>query len=103
MLFGRKVYVFQDEDFDKVNTLFAAEGIDMIPPELKVSIKSDALYIEDETEGNFFTVGYYGTARFDRPRDLAGLTPYFGFQWMCEVVNVVHGCAYELKRISLGS
>jgi hypothetical protein len=101
ILFGRRVYVFQDEDFDNVNAIFAAEGIDTIPPELKVSIKSDALDIEQETKGNFFTVGYYGTARCDRHRDLTVLTPYFGFQWMCEILNVVHGCAYELKRIQL--
>jgi type IV secretion system protein VirD4 len=103
ILYGRKVYVFQDGDIEKVNGIFASQGIDIIPPELKVSIKADALEIEDETEGNFFTVGHYGTARCDRPKDLSILTPYFGFQWMCEVVNVVHGCAYEFKRISLGS
>lgn len=97
----RKVYVFEDDDFTTLNNILAIE--DKIPLDLKVSVKKDALEIENEETGNFFTVGYYGTARNDRPGDMTLITPNFAFDWMCEVVNVVHGCAYEYKRITLGA
>ncbi|MFZ3583784.1 type IV secretory system conjugative DNA transfer family protein [Loktanella sp. DJP18] len=98
---SRKVYVFSDDDFTALNDVIGAG--DRIPPELKVAVKTDALEIENETEGNFFTVGYYGTARNDRPNDMSVIDENFGLSWMCEIVNVVHGCAYEYKRITLGA
>ena len=99
---GRKVYCFSDEDWEELQGKLGGAGLDKIDPELKVAVKAEALEIENEDEGNFFTVGYYGTARTDRPNDMSIITPEFGFAWMSEIVNVVHGCSYEYKRITLG-
>lgn len=98
---GRKVYVFDDADFDALNTLLCDAGHDAISPELKMEMRTPALEMETEQTGDFFTIGYYGTARNDRPDDLAILTPCFAFRWMCEIVNVVHACEYEFKRMNI--
>lgn len=71
------------------------------------SIKEQALEIESEKDGDFFTIGYYGTARNDRPAELLDWphdrVARYALSWFCEMVNVVHGCAYEFSRISLDS
>lgn len=99
---GRKVYYFEEDDFSELNRILEADGHLPVDRELKMVMKEEALEIENESEGNFFTVGYYGTARNDRPSDMSLVTPTFAFDWMCEIVNVVHGCTYEYKRITLG-
>lgn len=96
---GRKVYVFDHEDFETMNSILEKGGHQPIPEDLKMEILPRALDMEDEKEGNFFTIGYYGTARNNRPDDPNIHTPRFAFRWMCEIVNVVHGCEYEFKRI----
>lgn len=98
---GRKVYVFNDADFDTLNDLFRQNGLSEIPSDLKMEIKTPALAVEDEKEGDFFTVGYYGTAKNDRPNDMTKLTPVFAFHWFCEIVIVVHGIDYEYRMINL--
>jgi len=100
---GRKVYCFSDEDWSELQKALSDSGLNAIDDDLKVSIKAEALEIENEPEGNFFTVGYYGTARTDRPNDMSIITPEFAFAWMCDIVNVVHGCSFEYKRITLGA
>jgi type IV secretory pathway TraG/TraD family ATPase VirD4 len=102
VLEGRKVYVFEPDDFEAMNSLLAGANLETIPVELMKAIKADAIEIDSETDGTFFSIGYHGTARNDRPNDMSIITPVFGFRWLCEIINVVHGCAYEFKRISLG-
>lgn len=101
---GRRVYAFEDADFTSLNHTLGQGGHDAIEQDLRIAIRKEALEIEDmsEDEANIFTLGYYGTARLNRQEDLSTLTPTFGFGWLCELVNVVHGCAYEYRRISLG-
>ena len=99
---GRKVYIFDDGDFDALNAVLAEGGRDEVPRDLKMQMRTPALDMDNEEDGNFFTVGYYGTARCDRPDDLSILTPTFAHRWMCEIVNVVHACEYEFKRMSVG-
>lgn len=98
---GRKVYVFDDADFESLNAALQNAGHEPVPADLKMEMRTPALDMENEQEGDFFTVGYYGTARNDRPDDLSILTPRFAFRWMCEIVNVVHGCEYEFKRMNI--
>jgi len=100
---GRKVYVFEDADFDAINEMMLAGGEDPIPGDLKKEMKSAALDLEDEKEGDFFSIGYYGTTRNDRPNDPDILTPVFANHWMCEIVNVVHGVEYEYRMMSVSA
>jgi len=95
----RKVYAFDQNDFSKINELLKGNDLDAIPTELQVEMRKAALEMEGEKEGDFFSIGYYGTARNDRPDDLEILTPSFACHWFCEIVNVVHGCEYEFKRM----
>jgi type IV secretory pathway TraG/TraD family ATPase VirD4 len=96
----RKVYLFSKEDFDTMNDLFRDAGLEEIPEDLFVEMKSDALEIDHDVEEDFFSIGYYGTARSDKPADNALVTPGFTLRWFSEIVNVVHGCAYEYRRLS---
>ena len=98
---GRKVYVFDEDDFQTLNNMFSSASLSEIPKDLKTDMLPHALEMEGETEGNFFTIGYYGTSRCDRP-DMNLVTPIFGFRWMCEIVNVVNGCEHEYKRMNFG-
>ena len=97
----RKVYLFEPRDFERVNGLLEAAGLEPIPGELFENVKSGALDMEGEEEGSFFSIGYYGTARNDRPADVKTLDPKFAAHWMCEIVNVVHGCEFEFKRMNI--
>lgn len=95
----RKVYFFEDGDLADLNALLSDAGHDPVPDELGMNMRTPALEMETEDNGDFFSIGYYGTARNDRPDDLAILTPRFAFRWMCEIVNVVHACEYEYKQM----
>ena len=96
----RKVYMFSKEDFQSMNSLFREADLEEIPDDLFVEMKTDALAIDHDVEQDFFSVGYYGTARNDRSSDLSQVTPAFTLKWFSEIVNVVHGCAYEYRRLS---
>ncbi len=97
----RKVYAFDASDFERINTLLSNNGYDRVAPELQMEMKKSALEMEGENDGDFFSIGYYGTARNDRPDDLTILTPSFACHWLCEIVNVVHGCEYEFRRMNV--
>jgi len=98
---NRKVYVFGKSDFEALNRKIADAAADPLHPDLMKEMQTAALEMEGEKEGNFFSVGYYGTARNDRPDDISKLTPAFACHWLCEIVNVVHGCDYEFRRMSV--
>lgn len=101
-----RIIVFDDNDLKAVRRELSKAGISDLPDYRFTVTKQDALEIEDETEGNFFTLGYYGTARNDgAPSEICNdgeaLSDY-AFSWFCEIVSVVHGCAYEYRRITIG-
>lgn len=97
------IICFDEDDKKKVDDGAWAAGITLWNTNL-ITVKKEALEIENEDEGDFFTVGYYGTARNDRPDDFADFSKEtlanFALSWMCEIVNVTHGCAYEFDRLS---
>lgn len=97
----RKVYFFDNTDFQRLNAKIAEAGHDPIANDLRMEMRAAALEMEGEKDGDFFSIGFYGTARNDRPADLNVLTPAFACQWLCEIVNVVHGCEYEFRRMNL--
>lgn len=98
---NRKVYAFDASDFEHINSLLSGAGHEPIPRELHMEMRKASLEMEGEKEGDFFSIGYYGTARNDRPDDLEILTPTFACHWLCEIVNVVHGCEYEFRRMNV--
>jgi type IV secretory pathway TraG/TraD family ATPase VirD4 len=101
LLENRKVYAFEASDFERINDLLSAAGQEPIPRDLHMEMRKASLEMEGEKEGDFFSIGYYGTARNDRPDDLEVLTPTFACHWLCEIVNVVHGCEYEFRRMNV--
>jgi type IV secretory pathway TraG/TraD family ATPase VirD4 len=101
LISDRKVYVFDKSDADTINAKIAQSGHEPIAAELFKEMRSAALEMEGEQEGDFFSIGYYGTARNDRPDDLSILTPSFACHWLCEIVNVVHGCEFEFRRMNV--
>jgi hypothetical protein len=101
LISDRKVYAFDQDDFTKINDLLKSNDLDPIPSDLRMEMRKASLEMEGEKEGDFFSIGYYGTARNDRPDDLSILTPSFACQWFCEIVNVVHGCEYEFRRMQV--
>lgn len=98
---NRNVYMFSNADFDYLNKTLSEAGNNPIPEALSKEMHASALDMEGEKEGDFFSIGYYGTARNDRPNDISALTPKFACYWFCEIVNVVHGCDYEFKRMNM--
>lgn len=99
----RKVYVFSQDDFAAMNALFREAGLPEIPDQLMMEMRPAALAIDDEADGDFFSIGYYGTARNDRPSDPERITAKFAMGWFCEIVTVVHGCRYEMNRLATAS
>lgn len=101
-----RIVVFDENDLKSVRKELAKAGITELPDYRFTMTKADALEIEDELEGTFFSVGYYGTARNDAaPSEICHdpeAMSNMAFAWHCELVNVVHGCAYEFSRIVLG-
>jgi len=97
----RRVYMFDQDDFQCLNAVLSEADLDEVHKDLQKEMRAAALEMEGEQEGDFFSIGYYGTARNDRPSDLAGLTPTFACHWLCEIVNVVHGCEYEFRRMNV--
>jgi hypothetical protein len=106
LILDARIIVFDDDDLADVKAALKSAGVPSLEAFHFVVIKSGALAIEDEREGTFFSVGYYGTARSGCPppkvcQDTEILSD-FAFSWMCEIVNVVHGCNYEMARMSRG-
>ena len=99
----RPVICFDEADKEEIIDL-AWEAKVVIWERLVSAVKAEALEIENEEEGDFFTLGYYGTARNDRPDDFRDLSKDrladIALTWLCEIVNVSHGCAYEYRRMS---
>lgn len=93
----RKVYHFDSDDLMQINAALEAAGAKPVPAALATEIKSAMLEMDQEKEGDFFTIGYYGTPRLNRPLDLGELSLPFAAHWMCELVNTVHGCNYEFE------
>lgn len=96
---------FSQEDIDDFSTFVTSQTGRFVNPQTMVSVKAAALEIEYEDDGGFFGVGYYGTARNDVPPGedaLAALSGDFAVQWLSEIANVVHGCNFEYKRLSIG-
>lgn len=103
---GARIIVFDEIDAQEVRSALSAAGLKGWDRVNVQPIKAQALDIENEDDGDFFTIGYYGTARNDLEADIREwseerLAP-FAMNWFCELVNVVHGCAYEFSRITFG-
>jgi hypothetical protein len=68
------------------------------------SIKADASEISYDTDGNFFSLGYAALWHNDLPDDFLHLPverrAHFAMTWMCEMVNYVQGCFFELGRMN---
>lgn len=96
------VVCFDEYDKSEFEAKLYEEGI---PIRRSVrQIKDRALDIDNEVIGDFFSVGYYGAARNDYPNDIASLSKdeisNLAVIWLCEILNVVHGCNYEYKRMT---
>lgn len=96
---NKKIYVFDDEDVSTIQNMLGEEKLQQ---ELFVTAKKTALEIDEETEGDIFTTGYYGAASLDPPIEAADVTPKFALRWLCEIVTVVHGFEYEKRRVQSG-
>lgn len=101
-----RVVCFDEEDRQGFLDFLVQAGLETSDVPV-ISIKDEALDIEHEEEGDFFSVGYYGTARMDLPDvpldEHGPLLRSLAFGWICEILNVVHGCAYEFLRLTLGT
>jgi len=100
-----RVICFDEKDRDAFLAFLTARGLGAATPTIH-AVKREALEIEDETDASFFEVGYYGTARMDlsdpRPCEHGPVLEDLAFHWICEIVNVVHGCDYEFRRMTIG-
>lgn len=91
--------IFFSEDDQKAFQAQAKKNGYHLSSGVCASLKAEALNMESEKAGDFYSIGYYGTARNDLPEKLQDMSSDFFFNWGFEIYNVVHGYFYEFDRI----
>lgn len=91
---------FSDADRDAFMAIVASRTGRQIDRRKCVSVKRGALELQDEADGSFFSLGYYGAANNDLPASREAITGPFAVNWLSDIVTVVHGVASELPRLA---
>ena len=95
---------FSKEDLEAFSAFVVQHTGRRINPRQMISVKTAVLDINCENDASFFETGYYGTAACDVPdgEDLhQTISGNFAVQWLSEIANIMHGCAYEWRRMML--
>lgn len=100
MVEGRKVYVFSKEDGEILKSVLP-EGFSL-PDSLIVENKTTILFIDEEKDGDIYTIGYQGATNCDTPHNAEQVTPGFALRWFCEIVTVCHSFGYEQRNLRMG-
>ena len=100
MIVNRRVLVFSDDDAEALLSFLPDRSI--LPNELILEQKSTILYIDDEEDGDIFTIGLNGATNADAPRSAEMATPGFTLRWLCEIITVCQSFAAETERLSMG-
>jgi type IV secretion system protein VirD4 len=100
MVEGRRAYVFSPEDGETLRKALPEDFT--IPQELIVENKSTILFIDEEEDGDIYSIGHQGATNCDTPRSAEQVTPTFAMRWFCEIVTVCHSFGLEKRNLSMG-
>ncbi|MFZ3584774.1 hypothetical protein ACOI1H_21860 [Loktanella sp. DJP18] len=97
-----RIVCFDDDDSNEIVSLMWCNDLMIAIPSI-ATIKADAFEIGFETNGDFFSIGHASLWQNERPDDFltwsVARRARFSVSWMCEMVNYVQGCCYELVRL----
>lgn len=100
LLKDRRVFVFDEEDKESVRNIVKEEI--QIGNELFKTAKDTILFIDEEVDGDIFTLGYQGATHCSLPRSADEVTPSYSLRWLTCMVTVAHYYKLTLKNMEMG-
>jgi hypothetical protein len=94
------VFVFDEEDKESVRNIVKEEI--QISNELFKTTKDTILFIDEEVDGDIFTLGYQGATHCSLPRSADEVTPSYSLRWLTCMVTVAHYYKLTLKNMEMG-